>query len=443
VSGPVARDRLRRHAALLALGALSLLAAACAAGGRDSADAGETRTVLVDYSSDRFATSLFEYFPKKLPIRAGDTVEFKQIWTGEPHSVTMGRLVDEKIEPIVALLGRIEQDGNLPPEEPEEFMSFGEALPYAFDQTDDDGITMAQNAAQPCYVDGDGFDGTYPGDARTPCPNRVQPEFNGRQAIYNSGIIPYEGVGGNTFKVRLADDIEPGTYTFYCNIHGPLQYGQLVVQAKGTKIPGRAEIARQARREAEQKVAPLLRNYEAAKAGKPVPAGDTGEVQVETAGTNLIGVPSPFFVDRTFLHGVINEFVPRTVETRVGQKTTWTFVRGHTISFNVPKYFPVFTIADDGNVTFNSQASKPLGWPDRPKPAESEQGGHEDGGDGGGGPPEPVDVDAGPWDGRGFRSTGLNYQDGDKFSITFTRAGSYTYACLIHPQMVGKVVVKA
>ncbi len=52
-------------------------------------------------------------------------------------------------------------------------------------------------------------------------------------------------------------------------------------------------------------------------------------------------------------------------------------------------------------------------------------------------------VDAGPWDGRGFRSTGLDYQDLDEFSVTFTRAGTYTYACLIHPQMVGRVVVRS
>ena len=31
---------------------------------------------------------------------------------------------------------------------------------------------------------------------------------------------------------------------------------------------------------------------------------------------------------------------------------------------------------------------------------------------------------------------------GDKYSVTFTKAGTYPYACLIHPGMIGKVVVK-
>lgn len=118
-------------------------------------------------------------------------MEFKQAWAGEPHSVTMGKLVDDNIEPVLRLLTEIERTGTVPEDEPEEFEAFGEAVPYAFAEEG-----LAQNAAQPCYVDAEGFDGTYPGDEKTPCPKRAQPEFTGRQAIYNSGIIPYEGVQG-------------------------------------------------------------------------------------------------------------------------------------------------------------------------------------------------------------------------------------------------------
>lgn len=413
----------------VALAALAMVGAACGPGDGSSSSGGAKRTVQVDYRSDELATSLFEYFPKQLRVRPGDTVEFKQAWTGEPHSVTMGTVVDEKIRPVVDLLDRVRQEGTLPEGEPEEFGVFAEALPFAFGE---DG--MAQNAAQPCYVDEAGFDGRYPGDEKTPCPNRTQPEFNGRQAIYNSGVIPYEGVKGNTFEVKLADDLEPGTYNFYCNIHGPLQAGQIVVQEKGTEIPSPSAVAKQARAEAEKKTAPMIANFDKAKAGKEVSGGEAGEIKVDAGKSNLIGLPTPFLANGEFIFGVVNEFIPKQVEARVGQKVTWTFIGGHTISFNVPTYFPVFTIAKDGTVEYNPDAQNPVGgWPDRPEPPG---GGADEG------PPQPVDVDVGPWDGQGFKSTGLNYQDGDTFSVTPTRPGTYVYACLIHPEMVGKLVVK-
>jgi plastocyanin len=31
---------------------------------------------------------------------------------------------------------------------------------------------------------------------------------------------------------------------------------------------------------------------------------------------------------------------------------------------------------------------------------------------------------------------------GQKFSYTFTRPGTYEYLCTLHPEMVGKVIVK-
>lgn len=39
-----------------------------------------------------------------------------------------------------------------------------------------------------------------------------------------------------------------------------------------------------------------------------------------------------------------------------------------------------------------------------------------------------------------FRSKALDTDD--KFSFTFTKAGTYAYFCGIHPKMVGKIVVQ-
>jgi len=421
--------------------------AACSDSG--STEGAQTRTVLVDYNNDEFAVSVFAYYPKKLTIRPGDTVEFAQKWTGEPHSVTMGRLVDEHMAPLIALFDRVlENPDEFPEGEPEEFIAFDEALPYSFGQ---EGIGLSQNAAQPCYVTDSEFDGAYPGDGDTPCENRTQPDFSDDYTIYNSGLIPFEGVKGNTFEVKLADDLDPGTYSFYCNVHGALQYGQLDVVAAGSDIPSAGDVAKEARRQAEHAIDPMGQAFREALRGGTVAAGETGEIEIDTAGKNLVGVPTPFFTEGRFVHGIVNEYVPRNLETKVGDKVTWTFMGFHTISFNVPKYFPIFTVGDDGKTEMNPQAEPATGgWPDRPEPEgggeEPEEGdGGEEGGEGGEGGPggDPVDVDAGRWDGEGFKSTGLSYGEGDTFSVTFTKAGTYTFACLIHPEMIGKVTVKS
>lgn len=39
-----------------------------------------------------------------------------------------------------------------------------------------------------------------------------------------------------------------------------------------------------------------------------------------------------------------------------------------------------------------------------------------------------------------FKSKGLDTDD--KYSYTFTKAGTYSYYCSIHPKMVGKIVVR-
>lgn len=426
----IARGARRR---LVSLVGVLVLVAGCGVDTGSSAGP-QTRTVQVDYHHDTFATSMFENYPRRVQVRPGDTVEFRQTWTGEPHSVTMGTLVDEKIGPLIDLFERIEETGEFPEGEPEEFAVFGEALPFALD---DDG--MVQNAAQPCYVEQEEFSGTYPGDETTPCPQTTQPVFDGRHAIYSSGVIPYEGVGGNTFRVELADDTPPGTYAYYCNVHGPLQYGQIEVVPAGSDIPSQGEVARQALEEQKAAMGPMERNFEAATAGEVVEGGDPeSEVSIDAGQTRLVGVPTPFFEGNRFINGLLNEFVPSEVKARVGERVTWTFVSGHTLSFNVPEYFPVFTIAEDGTTTFNPQAQDPVGWPGPPQPDEEEGGGHEELGEG---PPPPAHVDAGTWDGTGFRSTGLSFNDEDTFSVTFTRPGTYIYACLIHPKMVGTLVV--
>ena len=435
---------MKRITVATALAMMATVLVGCGGDSSSNDSGGETRQVLVDYRHDETETSMFDYYPRKVTVRPGDTVEFEQAWTGEAHSVTFGTIVDPVLTPIISLLDKIKSTGEFPAGgEPEEFQAFD--LPFVFEGTEDssaEDVSMSQQAAQPCFVaEAD----SWPGDRETPCPKRAQPKFTGSDAVYSSGVIPYEGVGGNTFRVPVAADAKPGTYGYYCNVHGPLQYGQVEIVPKGTDIPSSREVAETARKESKIRTEVMVANYKAAKAGKGVLAGETGEEEIATKGKNLIGVPSPFFYKNNFVHGIINEFVPKQITAKTNEKVTWTFAGKHTISFNVPKYFPVFTIANDGTVAFNPKALVPAGWPGPPKPPEGGGEEPEGGGEGEEGPPperEPAKVDAGPWDGKGFRSSGLDFGDGDEFSVTFTKAGTYPFACLVHPSMVGTIVVK-
>ena len=191
---------------LVAAGVLAAVATACE--GADATGA-QSREVLVDYVHDEFAASYLAYFPRDVTMHPGDTVTFRQEWTGEPHSVTMGTMVDDMMGVITPLLEEYAHlpDDEIPPEVFEQFMAATETLPWMLPD-DVGGGPVNQNVGQPCYLE----EGAPPEDLMQPCTEeqQEQPPFNGRQSYYNSGFIPYEGEQGNTFVVPLADDIEPG-----------------------------------------------------------------------------------------------------------------------------------------------------------------------------------------------------------------------------------------
>src|SRR5687767_1664874 len=162
------------------------LLAACG-GGDDSGP--QERTVRVDYSHDEFGSYFLEYFPREVTLRPGDTAVFKQTWAGEPHSVTMGTLVDDLMKVVEPYIQASKERGEpIPEEEPADVAEANKPLPYMFGERID---AVAQNAAQPCYLES----GTPPTDLNTPCDadDQDQPDFNGKQTFYNSGFIPYEG----------------------------------------------------------------------------------------------------------------------------------------------------------------------------------------------------------------------------------------------------------
>ena len=91
-----------------------------------------------------------------------------------------------------------------------------------------------------------------------------------------------------------------------------------------------------------------------------------------------------------------------------------------------------FVKAANGTVSFNRKAIEPANSPKPPEPAQGSPNG----------PPPPVTFDGGTWDGTGFHSSGSANALGDFFyKLTFTKAGTYKYECLIHPDMLGTVKV--
>ena len=399
--------------------AVFLVAPACSGGGSGAV----TRTVLVDYAHDELATSMVDYFPQTVTVHPGDTVRFRQLWTGEAHNVTFGTSFNDALGRIRQRLARAPRPTAA---ELEDDLALLASLPAILGGADGP-FVVNQNGAQPCYLS----EGVPPAEPDRACPRRPQPDFTGRESYYSSGFIPHTGQGANQFDVRLARDIHPGQYHYYCTLHGAGQSGTVIVVDPDESIPSQSDLDHEARTAAETDFAePLRRGLERAEAGQLTIAGK--RYPLPLAGVNIDAIRSWTGVAHQdhleHRHGGVNQFVPAVVEARVGQPVTWTFTGRHTVSFNVPRFFPIFSVSRSGRVSINPNAHRPVGFPGRPTDLPADQR---------------AVVDAGGWDGKGFRSSGLDWQAGDRFSLTFTRPGTYLLACLVHPEMVGKVDVAA
>ena len=171
---------MRRALLCVVVAVLGMGTVAC---GSSSSSGGGTRTVQVDGTSDKFNAAFIAFFPKQVTVHPGDTVSFKENWTGEPHTVTMGTLVEDGLKAIEGA-GPAAQQGPPPP-------AFAK-LPTLFPEGPGD---VHQNAAQPCFL----TTGAPPSDDKTACPKAQQAktDFTGTQTYYNSGFLPE----GDTFSV--------------------------------------------------------------------------------------------------------------------------------------------------------------------------------------------------------------------------------------------------
>src|SRR5262249_22692325 len=108
---------------------------------------------------------------------------------------------------------------------------------------------------------------------------------------------------------------------------------------------------------------------------------------------------------------------------------TWTMLGPpHTISFDVPKYFPIYTFNKDGTVVRNPLLDKAAGG----APQQPDSIGDQD----------VAKVDGGTYSGDGFWSTGsLTANIAVEYTLRFAKPGVYKFACLVHPPMVGTITI--
>lgn len=421
---------MRRLAAMVAV--VALFGAAC---GKDKTTSTATTTttaaaatsgavtVQVDGKPADLSMSALAYFPQAVTVHAGDKVTFHSNDTGEPHTVTLGTIIDTSLKAFNALPDAI-KNADAPPDAAaiaklpadqqqavKDAMSVDDKLPALLPDGPGD---ANQIAANPCFL------ATGDPVKDTACAKVApQPAFDGKQSVYSSGYLSADA----TFDVTLASDIAPGTYNYMCLLHRQGMTGTITVVAKDQTVPTADEVQKAGAKELEDKFASKLRAQ---------------ATQLATAPADKAVAGAPPLPGQEQLEASLNVFGPTELAAKVGTPVVWTVAGPHTISINAPEDTKgVMTKAPDGSWHANAKTFAPAGGAGAPPPPS--------------GPPaapdpnaKPVVVDGGTFDGTSFHSSGALLSFGSptyQYKLTFAKAGSYTVQCQIHPDMKGTVKV--
>jgi len=389
--------RTSRVSLIVAVGALAL-AAACGSDDDNSTNANPTpsagpATYEVQVDANRADLNLpatefaLAYYPKALSVHPGDSVSFGLNDSGEPHTVALGSLIDAVAVPYSKLTPAQKQG-----DPPAALAAAAEKVPDLLPEGPGDAF---QSAAQPCYQ----ATGVPP--KKNVCPVHTG-DFAGTESLVSSGWLDPNA----PFTLKISDSAKPGTYNFYCQLHGPDMGGTLTIAAKDASIPSPAEAKTTGDNELRADTAKL--------------ASAVTSLSKATAKSALAGAFNP-----AFQNGAVAAFGPSNVSIPVGGKVTWTINGPHTIYFNAPTDAQQLRVAaPDGSVHFNPKAAAPVGGPGAPEKAGLFNGGS--------------------WNGVGQHSSGAIISfppDIFRYSLTFTKAGTYNFICTFHTNMKGTVTV--
>lgn len=346
--------------------------------------------VQIDARSTSFSLAASVFFPHEIAAHPGDAIRFTAVDRGEVHTVTFGKLVDAALETFA----RVPPGAGRPTLESLGLPPVVIGVPPT---------SLGRTATLPCFV----TSGRPQGPDGCRLEQQVQPDLTGNQALFNSGYL----AGGDVFAVRLAASIRTGTYGFICLLHGPDMSGRIVVEENNRPVANPSEVVA---RGAEE-LALIVRRLE------PLVAGAARDLP---KGTVVAGVSAPGIA-----HTQATVFRPVELTVRRGEPVSWSITGVHTISFNAPQDAVGLVVrASDRSWALNPRL---LAAEQSPDPAA-------------GAPVVPRIIESGVWNGRGFRSSGLINADAGPpqiYRVLFGEAGTYSYKCLLHPDMEGTVKV--
>ncbi len=241
----------------------------------------------------------------------------------------------------------------------------------------DDGLNRA--VFGPCHT------ADEPSTKVTSCKEQQLPTFDGT-GFWNSGVLQPKpapkSAGDKSVMLKLAKGIEPGDYAFTCLLH-PLMNGTLTVLADDGGRMKPADVRKEA------KVAIAAAQESASNIEEPkLDATDDGPTVAAGWGDKIVAV---------------NRFGPVAVSVDAGDTVTWEAVspyEPHTVTFESP---------------FSSPEEEGAIAPGGPKPGGAYTG--------------------------GFASSGIFGKADGTYSLRFTKPGTYSYVCVLHPGQKGTVKV--